>query len=78
MTVVLQQLKGEVSRGVALTDMLIGFQILLDMGDAVFYLVAVVDMQVSCPLTGALVYLYDSPEELFATMTLYLKVISTS
>ena len=42
--------------------MLVGFQILLDMGDAVFDLMAIVDMQVTRSLTSILIDLDDGLE----------------
>ena len=65
LTVVLQQLQSQVSGGVVLGDMLVGLEVFLDVGNAVFYLVTVVDMQVTGRLAGALVYLDDSSEEFF-------------
>ena len=65
LAVVLQQLQGKVSGGVVLTDVLVGLQVFLDMGDTVFYLVAVVDMQVAERLAGSLIDLDDSAEKLF-------------
>ena len=46
-----------------LGDMLIGFQEFLDTTDTVFYLVPVVDMQVTRELTGTLIYLDHCLEE---------------
>ena len=43
--------------------MLVGLQVFLDIGDARFNLVAIVDMQVTRELAGALIHLDDSLEE---------------
>ena len=40
-------------------------QVLLNVADAVLHLVSVVDVDVSCLLVGALIYLYDGFEKLF-------------
>ena len=69
LAVVLQQFQGEVSGGVVLADVLVGFQVFLDVGDTVFYLVAVVDMQVAERLAGSLIDLDDSAEKLLHTCT---------
>ncbi len=67
--VVLQQLQREVSGRVVLADVLVGLQVFLDMADAAFYLVAVVDMQVAELLVGTLVHLDDGAEQFLHART---------
>ena len=69
LAVVLQQLQGEVSGGVVLTDVLVGLQVFLDMGDTVFYLMALVDVQMTERLAGSLIDLYDGAEKLLYPRT---------
>ena len=64
MTVVLQQFDGQIARRIALADMLVGLQVLLNVADALLYLVAVVDVQMARGPLLALVDLDDSPEEI--------------
>ena len=70
LTVVLQQLQGEVSGGVVLGDVLVGLQVFLDVADAVLNLMPVVDVEVARELAGALVDLNDSSEELLDTFAI--------
>ena len=63
--VVFQQLDGQIAGGVALVDVVISFEVLLDMAHTVFYLVTVVDMDMSRGAAGTLVHLDDMAEQLF-------------
>ena len=65
--VVLQQLQCHIARGVLCAQVLIGLQELLDMRDAVFYLVAIVDVDVPRLRIHALIDLNDSVEEFLYT-----------
>ncbi len=70
--VVLQEFDAEVSGGVALADAVICLQILLDMFDAVFYLMSMVDVDMAIVRIGvllALIELDDGIEELVHAST---------
>ena len=57
--IVFEQLQREVTGGVVLGDMFIGLQVFLNMGDTVFNLMTIVDVQVARCLVGAFINLDD-------------------
>ena len=61
--IVFQKLDGQITGGELCTQMFIGFQELLDMGDTVLDLVAVVDVDVTCMGAQAFIDLYDGVEK---------------
>ena len=62
--VVLKQFQGEIAGGIALTDVLVGLEVALDVKDAVLNLVAVVDVDMAVVAAGALIDLDDGAEEI--------------
>ena len=65
LTVVLQQFQRQVARGIVLTDVLIGLQILLYLADATLNLMTVVDMDMTGLLARILIHLNDHAEQVF-------------
>ena len=61
--IVFQELDGQITGGELCTQMFIGFQELLDMGDTVLDLVAVVDVDVTCMGAQAFIDLYNGVEK---------------
>lgn len=70
LTVMFQELQRQISGRVVLGDMFVCLEVFLDMCDTVFYLMAIVDMQVTCSLACSLIYLDDSLEEFLYSITI--------
>ena len=64
LTVMLQQFQCQKAGRVVLGDMFVGLQVFLNMTDTVFYLMTIIDVQVTRELTCSLIYLNDSFEKI--------------
>ena len=65
--VVLQEFQGDITGGIAGMNGRVWLQELLNMMDAVFYLMSVVDMDMACRCIDTLIHLDDCLEQLFNT-----------
>ena len=68
-SIVLQQFQCHIARGITGMNGCIGFQELLDMPNAVLYLMSIVDMDVARRRIGTLIHLNHGAEQLFNTHT---------
>ena len=67
LTVMLQQFQCQKAGRVVLGDMFVGLQVFLNMTDTVFYLMTIIDVQVTRELTCSLIYLNDCFEKILDT-----------